>query len=137
MLLIDSDSLKTVNDTYGHEAGNQLIKSTVQCIQDQLRETDVLARYGGDEFVVLLPETPCACAAGVAARIRQSVENTPLSTSNKKIRITVSIGVASYPEHGTNFKAIMEKTDKAMYQSKSAGRNRVTVYRDKQEGQKA
>lgn len=137
ILLIDSDSLKTVNDTYGHEAGNQLIKSTVQCIQNQLRETDVLARYGGDEFVVLLPETPCSGAAGVAARIRQSIEDTPLPTRNKKIRITVSIGIASYPEHGNNLKVILEKTDQAMYQSKTGGRNRVTVCSDRQHRQEA
>lgn len=132
ILLIDSDSLKTVNDTYGHETGNQLIKATVQCIQNQLRETDVLARFGGDEFVVLLPETPSSGAAGVAARIRQSIEDTPLPTRNKKIRMTVSIGVASYPEHGSELKAILEKTDKAMYRSKASGRNRVTVHSDKQ-----
>ncbi|MEK6591934.1 MAG: GGDEF domain-containing protein [Pseudomonadota bacterium] len=137
ILLVDSDSLKTVNDTYGHEAGNQLIKSAVQCIQNQLRETDILARYGGDEFVVLLPETPCSSAAGVAARIRQNIEDTPLSVRNKKIRMTVSIGIASYPEHGDNLKAILEKTDQAMYESKTLGRNRVTMYNDKQIKQEA
>jgi diguanylate cyclase (GGDEF)-like protein len=137
ILLIDSDSLKTVNDTYGHEMGNQLIKSTVQCIQNQLRETDVLARYGGDEFVVLLPETPCDSAAGVAARIRQNVEDSPLTARDKKIRITVSIGVASYPEHGNNLKSIMERTDKAMYQSKAGGRNRVSIYKEQQHVQVA
>jgi diguanylate cyclase (GGDEF)-like protein len=137
LLLIDSDSLKTVNDTYGHEAGNQLIKTTVQCIQDQLRETDVLARYGGDEFVVLLPETPCSGAAGVAARIRQAIEDTPLPTPNKKIHMTVSIGIASYPEHGDNLKEVLEKTDKAMYESKSAGRNRVTIYSERKNKQDA
>ncbi len=131
ILLIDSDSLKAVNDTYGHEAGNQLLKNTVQCIQDQLRESDIVARYGGDEFIVLLPETPCSHAASVATRIRQSIENTPVVAGNRKVRITASIGIACYPDHGDNLKAIMEKTDQAMYSSKAGGRNRVTIYSDK------
>ncbi|HSN39905.1 MAG TPA: GGDEF domain-containing protein, partial [Burkholderiales bacterium] len=131
ILLIDSDSLKAVNDTYGHEAGNQLLKNTVQCIQNQLRESDIVARYGGDEFIVLLPETPCSHAASVATRIRQSIENTPVVARNRKVRITASIGVACYPDHGDNLKAIMEKTDQAMYLSKAGGRNRVTIYSDK------
>jgi diguanylate cyclase (GGDEF)-like protein len=130
MLLIDSDSLKTVNDAHGHETGNRLLKTTVKCIQNQLREADIVARYGGDEFIVLLPETPCSGAEGVATRIRQCIENTPIVASNREVRATVSIGVASYPEHGGDLKTILEKTDKAMYASKAGGRNRVTVYSD-------
>ena len=127
VLMIDSDSLKTVNDSYGHEAGNRLLKLAVQCIQSQLREADILGRYGGDEFLVVLPETPCAGAAGVAARIRQSIESTPLSIREKTIQITASVGVAGYPEHGNDFETIMKKADQAMYASKNKGKNRVTV----------
>lgn len=128
ILMIDSDSLKTVNDTYGHEAGNRLLKMTVQCIQSQLRETDYIARYGGDEFIVLLPETSCDGAAEVANRIRQRIESTPIPTRKDKVQATVSIGIACYPEHGNTIDTVMENADQAMYTSKAEGKNRITVY---------
>jgi len=127
VLMIDSDSLKTVNDAYGHEAGNHLLKLTVQCIQSQLRDADFVARYGGDEFVVLLPETPPRGAVEVANRIRRSVESTPLALKGKKVRTTVSIGIASFPDHGDSLEDILKQADEAMYTSKADGRNRVTV----------
>ena len=128
VLMIDSDSLKSVNDSYGHEAGNRLLKLTVECIQAQLRQTDLIARYGGDEFVVLLPETPCNRAVGVAERIRKSVELTPLATRERKVPGTVSIGVASFPDHGPDLDTVMERADQAMYASKAEGKNRTTLY---------
>jgi diguanylate cyclase (GGDEF)-like protein len=127
VMMIDSDSLKHVNDTYGHETGNRLLKLTVQCIKDQLRETDIVARYGGDEFVVLLPETPCAGAVGVADRIRKRMESTPLPTRDGTTTVTVSIGIAGYPNHGADFDDVLEKADQAMYGSKSGGKNRTTM----------
>ena len=127
VLMVDSDSLKTVNDTYGHEAGNRLLKLLVSSIHTQLRETDVLARYGGDEFVVLLPETAAAGGEKLATRVRQRVEASALSTRDLPVKTTVSIGIASYPEHGNDFKAILESADKALYASKASGKNRVTV----------
>ena len=127
VLMVDSDSLKVVNDKYGHQAGNRLLQMLVQCIQAQLRETDVLARYGGDEFVVLLPETSAAGAEIVATRIRQRVEAATLTTRERPVGTTVSIGVASYPEHAADLESVMERADQALYASKSGGRNRVTV----------
>jgi len=127
VLMVDSDSLKMVNDKYGHQAGNRLLQMLVQSIQAQLRETDVLARYGGDEFIVLLPETAAAGAEIVATRIRQRVESTTLSTRERPIGTTVSMGVASYPEHAADFDSVMERADQALYASKTGGRNRVTV----------
>ena len=128
VLMIDSDSLKDVNDAHGHEAGNRLLRLAVDCIQRQLRQTDLIARYGGDEFVVLLPETPCSGAAGVAERIRKSIESTPLVTREKQLATTVSIGIAGYPNHGVDFETVLEKADHAMYASKSGGKNRVTLF---------
>jgi len=127
ILMLDSDSLKAVNDGYGHEAGNHLLKLTVQCIQSQVRDADFVARYGGDEFVVLLPETPSSGALEVANRIRRGVESTPLALRGKKVRTTVSIGIASFPEHGSSLDDVLKLADEAMYTSKTEGRNRVTL----------
>jgi diguanylate cyclase (GGDEF)-like protein len=128
LLMIDSDSLKTINDKHGHEAGNGLLKLTTRCIQSQLRESDLVARFGGDEFVVLLPETACTGAAAVANKILKTIQSSPFAHRDKNISVSVSIGVACHPEHGSTIEVIKEKADKAMYASKSAGKNRVTVY---------
>ena len=128
VLMIDSDSLKSVNDAHGHETGNRLLRRTVECIQGQLRQTDLIARYGGDEFVVLLPETPSNGAVGVADRIRKSLEASPLSVRGKTVEATLSIGVAGYPNHGSDLESILDKADQAMYASKSGGKNRTTVF---------
>jgi diguanylate cyclase (GGDEF)-like protein len=128
LLMIDSDSLKTINDRHGHEAGNRLLKLTTRCIQSQLRESDLVARFGGDEFVVLLPETACSGAAAVASKILKTIQSSPLTVRDKTISVTASIGVACHPEHGGTIEAIKEKADKAMYASKSGGKNRVTIY---------
>ncbi|HYC49347.1 MAG TPA: GGDEF domain-containing protein [Burkholderiales bacterium] len=127
IIMVDSDSLKVVNDKYGHQAGNRLLQLLVQCIQAQLRETDVLARYGGDEFVVLLPETAAAGAEIVATRIRERVEAAVLTTRERPVSTTVSMGIASYPEHGSDLESVMERADQALYASKTGGRNRVSV----------
>ena len=128
LLMIDSDNLKKVNDNHGHDAGDRLIRLIVASIKRDLRITDVTARYGGDEFVCLLPETPAEAAAEVAERIRQGIAATPLVSGADSIPISVSIGVAAYPEHGENFEAVSKSADRALYASKAQGRNRVTVF---------
>jgi diguanylate cyclase (GGDEF)-like protein len=127
LVMIDSDSLKQVNDQYGHPAGNRLLQMLVQCVQAQLRETDIVARYGGDEFVLLLPETTSAGAEKLAGRIRQRVEAAVLATRDNSVSSTVSIGLAAYPEHASDFETVMERADQALYTSKTSGKNCVTV----------
>ena len=130
IVMFDSDNLKAVNDTYGHEAGNRLLKLTVNCIQQLLREYDVLARYGGDEFVVQLPQATADGAVEFAERIRKMIESTPLSTKGKLVSTTVSVGVAAYPEHGDELAAVISGADHALYNSKKRGRNCTSVNGD-------
>ena len=128
ILMVDSDNLKTVNDAHGHEAGNRLLRQLAERIQAELRYTDVPARYGGDEFVVLLPETPSKGAADVAERIRESMAAIPLVCDGTAVRSTVSIGVASFPEDGNSMDAIIARADRALYKAKNEGRNRVLCF---------
>ena len=128
LLMVDSDSLKAVNDAHGHEAGNRLLRLVAKCIETELRHTDVLARYGGDEFVVLLPEAPASRALDVAQRILAAVAATPLEFEGKRIDSSVSIGLASYPDDGRSIDAIQGRADRAMYLAKQQGRNRVVKY---------
>lgn len=129
IVMIDSDNLKAINDAYGHQRGNDLLKLTTACIRRELRETDVAARYGGDEFILLLPETGPAGARELSERVRCAVAARSLKARGLPIGTTVSLGVASFPEHGTDLRSILNKADQAMYLSKQTGRNRVTLFR--------
>ena len=133
IVMVDSDNLKQVNDTYGHEAGNRLLQHLVRCIREQLRGSDVMARFGGDEFIVLLPETNNPGAMEMAERIRKSIEVSRFDIRGGDTNTTASLGVASYPEDGGNLDVILDKADKAMYRAKQLGRNRVMAYTAEEE----
>jgi len=128
ILMLDADNLKPINDTYGHEAGGNLIRLMGRVLKNSLRSTDIIARYGGDEFVVLLPETGSNKAIIVGERVRTAIENMPLKISGEDIFITVSIGIASFPEHAIEIKEVICKADEALYKSKEEGKNRSTVF---------
>jgi len=128
VLMIDCDNLKRINDTHGHESGNRLLQHLVRCIREQLRGSDVMARFGGDEFIVLLPETNSKGAVEMAERIRTAVEISRFDLRTGDTNITISIGLSSYPDDGGNLDAIVEKADKAMYRAKQRGRNRLVTY---------
>lgn len=123
ILFIDIDHFKNVNDTYGHKKGDDALRTIAQLIYASCRKSDFVARYGGEEIVVILPNTTSRDAVSVAQEIINIV-----AKQTKKllgIRITVSIGVATYPGDGENLKKILESADKALYQAKKSGRNRV------------
>lgn len=128
VLMIDSDNLKQVNDKYGHKAGDRLLIKLVRSIQTQLRDTDIMARYGGDEFVVVLPEAPASGAIDVAERIRNSVSNMILEFNGDFINFTVSIGIATFPEDGRTLDGLVDNADKGMYKAKMAGRNKIMQF---------
>ena len=129
VLMIDSDNLKGVNDAYGHESGNRLLRHLAAAIQAELRFTDVAARYGGDEFIVMLPETPAKGATEVAERIRVRVAGSPLHLGERSVVSSVSIGVAVYPEDGATLDALAAHAYGALYAAKQDGRNRTVRYR--------
>ncbi len=128
LVMVDSDNLKAVNDAHGHDAGNRLLQHLVRCVRDELRGSDVMARFGGDEFIMLLPETNRRGAQDMSERIRKSVESSRFDIRGGDINVTVSLGISSYPEDGGNLEAILDKADKAMYRAKQRGRNQVVVY---------
>jgi diguanylate cyclase (GGDEF)-like protein len=130
LLMIDCDNLKAVNDRYGHDAGNELLKQIARSIQHELRTTDIVARYGGDEFVAVLPETERDQARDVAQRIVEAVAHQPLLFRGDMIAIGVSVGVASYPLDGRTIDNLMLRADSAMYRAKQSGRGRVASVSD-------
>jgi diguanylate cyclase (GGDEF)-like protein len=129
VLMIDSDNLKSVNDAHGHDAGNELLRHLARAIQAELRFTDVAARYGGDEFIVLLPDTPAKGALEVAERIRKRIAGAPLEYHAKRLAASVSIGIASFPEDGATLDALASHADRALYAAKQDGRNRSVKFR--------
>jgi diguanylate cyclase (GGDEF)-like protein len=129
VLMIDSDHLKTVNDGYGHAAGNRMLRHLAESIQAELRFTDIAARYGGDEFIVLLPDTPAKGAMEVAERIRNRIASSPLNYDGKSLATSVSVGIACYPEDGATLDALAAHADGALYSAKQDGRNRSVKFR--------
>jgi diguanylate cyclase (GGDEF)-like protein len=129
VLMIDCDNLKTVNDSHGHDAGNRLLRQVANAVQSELRATDVPARYGGDEFIVLLPETPPKGALDVAERIRKAIGGRALGIDGQQVAATVSIGIACYPEDGRSLDALAARADRALYQAKQEGRNKAVSYK--------
>ena len=130
LLMIDTDNLKQVNDTYGHNAGDELIKFFAKIIQHCLRSNDIVARYGGDEFLILLVETNLSAANKVAKRINRLIRSTPLKLTNQKISTTASIGIANFPQHGNFIDELINRADLAMYHSKLNGKNQVSIFTD-------
>ena len=131
-MFIDIDHFKRINDTHGHQTGDDVLRSVASAIQECLRAGDTVARYGGEEFVVLCPHTDCQAANTVAERIRTHIEQRLFRTpSGRDIRVTISIGIAAFSTdgHGTEeaIRAMLALADQALYRAKSDGRNRTVV----------
>lgn len=129
LLMVDADHFKSVNDTYGHLVGDDVLVHLGRTLAGALRPTDLLARYGGEEFAILLPDVDCGDALTVADRVRRSVEASKLETSagaGATLSLTVSIGVAATtPANPLQLPALIERADQHLVQAKAAGRNRV------------
>jgi diguanylate cyclase (GGDEF)-like protein len=126
LLMIDLDGLKSVNDTLGHQRGDQVLRALASVIRQSIRTVDTAFRLGGDEFLVILPETDFAGAFVVAEKIRAGAEEVGLGVHGKELPTSVSIGLVSCPEDGTGTEELMLAADRAMYQAKSLGKNQVS-----------
>ena len=129
MIILDIDNFKAFNDTYGHSVGDKVIKATVEQTVACIRSTDIVFRYGGEEFVILLSNTDIEGTKYLAERIRQSVEQAAIEHENKKLKVTISLGIAELKdgEINANFFA---RADKALYEAKNCGKNCVKVAKD-------
>jgi diguanylate cyclase (GGDEF)-like protein len=126
VLFLDLDRFKLVNDQYGHLVGSRALRRLSEVLLTCIRQVDTLARYGGDEFTILLPDTPHDVALDIAERIRKLVEETSFEAGrDTPFRLSISIGVGTFPEHGRDRTQLLDVSDKAMYRAKSLGRNCV------------
>lgn len=130
LVMVDIDHFKDVNDTHGHQAGDAVLVQVVQVLQSQVRDVDLVGRWGGEEFVVLLPNSSAQQAVQMANRMRQAVENTDIVLDGLSLHCTVSMGVAELDPHTPTLAALVSRADAAMYQAKRNGRNRVEVASD-------
>ncbi|MGC1520827.1 MAG: GGDEF domain-containing protein [Steroidobacteraceae bacterium] len=122
LLMIDMDKLKDINDAFGHDAGNSAITLVAQCLQRSIRNTDYAARFGGDEFAVLLPGASPDIAEAVVKRVRHNVFKTTLDLRSRMIRCSVSIGVVNYPRDGRDMRELLSLADRNMYRDKELRR---------------
>ncbi|HAJ56475.1 MAG TPA: hypothetical protein DCL35_01755 [Candidatus Omnitrophica bacterium] len=129
VIMSDIDFFKAVNDTYGHSFGDIVLKEFASLLKQSVRETDIVVRSGGEEFIVFLADTDPSGAAIVANKIIKAVQAAHLGDADRRVQITISIGIASYPDVGiTDSMALLAAVDEAMYQSKGKGRNQISVY---------
>ncbi|NRA43601.1 MAG: GGDEF domain-containing protein [Oligoflexales bacterium] len=131
LLFIDLDDFKKVNDRYGHLVGSGVLKQFAKVLKEELREVDTIIRYGGDEYVILLLGTNTHVGVVVAERIRKRVAASVFEIDQHRIKLTCSLGVACYPEHGRSKEKLLRLADETMYQSKRKGKNLVMVVSDK------
>ncbi len=128
-LILDIDHFKGFNDTYGHAMGDVVLKKVANVLRSGLRKGDVLARFGGEEFVILLPGVSSRSALELAERIRASVESADVHPGGPRKHVTVSVGVSLFPDDGGHGEELLQKADEALYAAKETGRNRAVVYR--------
>jgi diguanylate cyclase (GGDEF)-like protein len=128
LLFVDLDGFKTVNDHHGHLCGSKALVETAVLLRESARETDILSRYGGDEFALLLPDTVCAGGRAVAERVRSRIaQHRFLEGDGLDVRLTASVGIATYPESAASPEALMRAADEAMYRVKERGKDGIEV----------
>ena len=128
VLMMDLDHFKRFNDSFGHDAGDAVLRSLAKALQENARDSDLACRYGGEEFMLVLPDTDSKGAAVQAQRILEVVRDLAVTHNGKTLgSLTISIGLAVYPHDGDTVKALMRSADQALYDAKAGGRDRVAV----------
>ena len=128
MIMLDIDHFKNVNDTYGHKAGDDVIRFISKTIKNSIRKVDFAARYGGEEFVILLTNTTVDATAKIAEKIRNMVRDATVNADGALLSITASFGVSSYPEPSMTAGDLVKNADTALYYSKEHGRDQVNIF---------
>ena len=127
LLMFDLDHFKAINDDHGHASGDAVLRTFAACLRDGLREQDIMARVGGEEFAALLPETDAAAGTEVAERLRAAVAAATTPCGTAELRVTMSIGLTRLADHDDGYASLLARADAALYASKQQGRDRVTV----------
>jgi two-component system cell cycle response regulator len=125
VVMVDLDRFKVINDTYGHQTGDAVLVELARRLTEATRDVDLVARFGGEEFILMLPNTTCAGACIVGEKLRERIGEDPFVVDDLALDVTVSVGVASYPEHGSTVKELVAAADSALYRAKAGGRDRV------------
>jgi two-component system cell cycle response regulator len=125
VVLVDIDHFKNVNDVHGHQAGDAVLVDLARRLTEATREVDVVARYGGEEFALILPKTPLDGSVVLAEKVRDAIASEPFLVDGTSISVTISVGVAAYPDHGKTVHELVASADAALYRAKTGGRNRV------------
>jgi diguanylate cyclase (GGDEF)-like protein len=136
LLIIDIDHFKRYNDTYGHLAGDEVLRRMGTTLKESIRKSDYAARYGGEEFIVLLPETGAEAGAQMAERIRRKMAEEEMGSDTNRTNVTISAGVASFPDYGENAETLIRNADEALYEAKRRGRNQIIIAGDRQKEKK-
>jgi diguanylate cyclase (GGDEF)-like protein len=125
LIMIDIDHFKNINDTYGHQTGDQVLKELAVIFNNTIRTSDIAGRFGGEEFLLVLPELDHDKALALAERIRTGVESHLIQFEGDSIKVTISLGISTYPQHGDSPNTLIKACDDAMYAAKENGRNQV------------
>lgn len=128
LVMFDIDHFKSINDTYGHQAGDEVLRKISQIVKETVRTTDIPGRYGGEEFGVILINTPLENTLHFTERLRKNIEQTVIKFENQDIRVTVSLGVAEFHASQTQYETVIRQADEALYVVKGNGRNQSSVY---------
>ncbi|HPD19480.1 MAG TPA: GGDEF domain-containing protein, partial [Candidatus Goldiibacteriota bacterium] len=127
LIMFDIDFFKNINDTYGHQAGDSILQEMALTAGSLMSSVDSLCRYGGEEFVIILPETKIEQAIDIAEKLRSEIEEHVFYVGDKIVNVTISAGIAEYPTHSLLKQGLIEKADSALYQAKNSNRNNVKI----------